>query len=426
MPAVESLTPRHHRKNLIFNSIHESFWGFGIAFHSIYAVVPLFLSELEAPTMVIGSVVGVFTACTAIPQIVTAFYGRRARNIKVAVMAVNGLLIPPMFVAGFIFAFIAPSGPSAWIIYYICYIFFALGVGVVLPIWADFLETVHIADRRGSFFGISFAFTSVAGFAGGLIVKQLLGTTPFPNNFGVGFLIYSACILGATLMFIPYNTRRRTEKETSRSFSDFLRELRTILISDKNFRRYIVSRILLTANYPAISLYAVYSRQKLGFDVSEAGIFTAITVAMSGIASFAAGKIGDRFGHKQAMVLVFTSYLAALIAALSAKTMLQTYLIFIFLGLGQGGFLTSAMSLVFEFAGERGDKKVYFALIDSLTAPFVLLFIILVGLLIPAYGTPIILLGLGAFILLGTISLTFFTKEPKVLKTHFPSPETLM
>lgn len=426
MPAVESLSPSHHRRNLIFNSIHESFWGFGIAFHSIYAVVPLFLSELEAPTMIIGSVVGVFTACTAIPQIVTAFYGRRARNIKVAVMTVNGLLIPPMFVVGFIFAFIAPSGPTAWIIYYICYILFALGVGVVFPIWADFLETVHISERRGSFFGISFASTSVAGFVGGLMAKRLFDVVSFPTSFGFGFLIYAACILGATLIFIPYTTRKRNSEEISRNFYDFLSEIKTILVSDKNFRRYIVSRIFLTANYPAISLYAVYSRDKLGFDVSEAGIFTAITAAMSGAASFVAGKIGDRFGHKHAMVLVFTAYIAALIAALSAKTMLQTYLIFIFLGMGQGGFLTSAMSLVFEFAGEHGDKKVYFALIDSLTAPFVLLFIILVGLLIPVYGTPAILLGLGAFVLLGTVFLTFFTKEPKVLRTHFPSPETLM
>lgn len=147
---------------------------------------------------------------------------------------------------------------------------------------------------------------------------------------------------------------------------------------------------------------------------------------MSGIASFAAGKIGDQFGHKHAMVLVFTSYLAALVTALSATTMLQTYLIFIFLGLGQGGFLTSAMSLVYEFAGEEGDKKVYFALIDSLTAPFVLLFIIIVGLLIPVYGTPLVLMGLGLFILAGTIFLALFTEEPKVFRTHFPSAETLM
>ncbi|MDP6456528.1 MAG: MFS transporter [Candidatus Marinimicrobia bacterium] len=426
MPAIDSLTPRHHRNNLIFNSMHESFWGFGVAFHSIYAVVPLFLSELGAPTIIIGSVVGVFTAFTAMPQIVTAFLSRRTRNVKLAVMTVNSLLIPPMFVVGFIFAFIAPSGPSAWIIYYVCYIFYTLGVGIVFPIWADFLETVHIPERRGSFFGISFAFTSGAGFAGGLIVRRLLDTTPFPNNFGFGFLIYSACILGATLMFIPYTTRKRKKKETSRNFSDFISEIRTIIINDKNFRRYIASRILLTANYPAISLYAVYSRDKLGFDISEAGTFTAITVAMSGIASFAAGKIGDQFGHKHAMVLVFTSYLAALVTALSATTMLQTYLIFIFLGLGQGGFLTSAMSLVYEFAGEEGDKKVYFALIDSLTAPFVLLFIIIVGLLIPVYGTPLVLMGLGLFILAGTIFLALFTEEPKVFRTHFPSAETLM
>ena len=38
---------KEHKHNLIINTIHEGFWGFGIAFHSTYAVVPLFLKLLD-------------------------------------------------------------------------------------------------------------------------------------------------------------------------------------------------------------------------------------------------------------------------------------------------------------------------------------------------------------------------------------------
>ncbi len=174
--------------------------------------------------------------------------------------------------------------------------------------------------------------------------------------------------------------------------------------------------MLLSANYPAISLYAVYTYEKFHFDVSEAGIFIAISVLTSSIASLGMGKLGDKIGHKHVLVLVFIGYIGALITTLFAKTMAHTYLIFAFLGMGQGGFLTTSMSLIYEFAGNTGDKKIYFALTDSFIAPFVVLFVILSGLFIPIFGIGKVLMGLGIFIFFGLIFLAFFTVEPKLME----------
>jgi len=421
MNSPKNLTVKDHQRNLSLNIFHEMFWGFGIAFHSTYAVIPLFLSTLGAPDIIIGSVAGVFTISAAVLQIFSAFWGSKIRNITKAVVAVHGLLLPPILAAGFIFAFIMPTGQNAWMIYYICYILFSLSLGFVFPIWADFLEKVHLKEKRGSFFGISFAFNSAAGLFGGIIVKKMLSSAiPFPANFGYGFLIYGGCIAAATLLFFMYRTKPITNHKPNTTFYQFLRGVKKIFREDHNLRRYIFSRILLTVNYPAISLYAVYSQDKLEFDISEAGVFTAITVVVAGISSYVTGKIGDRWGHKNAFVLIWVAYLLALITAISAQTMSQIYLIFIFLGLGQGGFLTSAMSLVYEFAGEK-DKKIYFALIDSLTAPFVLISIVLTGILIPILSIEVVLKGIGVFIILGMLSLIFFTKEPKTAITE-PTP----
>ncbi len=417
---------KEHKHNLIINTIHEGFWGFGIAFHSTYAVVPLFLKLLDAPPIIIGSAAGVFTACAALPQITMAFIGQRIQNVKKGIVLAHSVMIPPMLLAGFIFGILAPTGPNVWAIYFGCFVLFSLGVGVVFPIWADFLELVHLPERRGEFFGISFAITNAAGFLGGFAVKKLLKSVPFPSNFGYGFLIYSVCIMAAVVLFVGYRLKPKKNKKPNRDFRLFRNQLQFVLKTDDNYRRYLFSRILLAANYPAISLYAVYAHEKLQFDVSEAGIFTAITVLLSGLSSFIMGKIGDKWGHKHALVFVFIGYLAALVTALNTKTMMNTYLIFVFLGIGQGGFLTTAMSLIFEFAGDEGDKKIYFALTDSLTAPFVVIFIILSGIFIPSHGIATVLVGLGFFILLGILSLAFFTKEPKTARTEFAPPEMVM
>ena len=417
--AEKVLNLADHRHNLLYNSIHEAIWGFGIAFHTTYAVIPLFLKMLDAPPIIIGSVAGVFTACAAIPQIGIAFFGQRIKNLKKGLIISHSVMIPPMLFIGFVFAVFAPIGTKAWVIYFVCFMLFSIGVGAVFPIWADFLELVHLPERRGEFFGISFAVLNGAGFIGGFAFKKLLDSVPFPSNFGYGFIIYSICIVMAVILFFFYRLQPKEKHKYNRNFNVFKKLVAHIIKSDKNYRRYLFSRMLLAANYPAISLYAVYTYEKLHFNVSEAGIFTAISVLTSSIASFTMGKLGDKIGHKHVLVLVFIGYIGALITALFATTMAHTYLIFMFLGIGQGGFLTTSMSLIYEFAGKEGDKKIYFALTDSFIAPFALFFIILSGLLIPIYGIGKVLMGLGIFIFLGLISLTFFTAEPKTFRQRY-------
>lgn len=415
-----------HRQNLFYNALHEALWGFGIAFHTTYAVVPLFLKMLGAPPIIIGSAAGVFTACASIPQLATAFLGQRIRDLKKGVIVAHSVMIPPMLVAAFVFTSLNKIESNSWAIFFGCFVLFSIGVGVVLPIWADFLELAHLPERRGEFFGISFAVTNTTGFIGGFAVNKLFDSLPFPSNFGYGFFIYAICIFLAVLIFSFYRLKPKKRQEPRRDLTSFKAQLSYVLRMDKNYRRYLYSRMLLAANYPAISLYAVYVHDKLEFDVSEAGIFTAITVLLSGAASFTMGKLGDRIGHKHVFVIVFISYLAAMGTALVATTMAHAYLIFVFLGIGQGGFLTTAMSLVYEFAGEKGDNKIYFALTDSVTAPFVVLYIILSGIFIPIYGIGIVLMGLGVFIVIGLIALTFFTSEPKTSHTKHAPLEVIM
>ncbi len=52
-------TLKDHHHNLRYNLVHEFFWGFGIAFHTIYAVVPLFLRTLGAPESIAMSSAGI-------------------------------------------------------------------------------------------------------------------------------------------------------------------------------------------------------------------------------------------------------------------------------------------------------------------------------------------------------------------------------
>jgi|TARA_A100001037_G_scaffold302254_1_gene333456 MFS family permease len=409
---VNDINSKRDRHNLLFNCAHEFFWGMGLSFHTVYAIIPLFLKQLGAPQGICLSVAGLWSILVAFPQLFTAIIGRNIKDIKHAVIGVHIFAMPPIFFVGFIFAFFAPTGPYSWLIYYTCFIFYGIGIGIIIPIWTEFLNHTFSINKRGKYLGISFAWNSIGGFFGGLAVRFLLNSNiPFPKNFGWGFLIFFICILIGTVLFKWYRIEIDSKKIKNRTISELLAETNNIIRTDFNFRNYLISRIFLTANYPAISLYAIYTQNKFNFEIGEAGIFVIINVFASTIGSLLSGWIGDSYGHKSSILLSFTSYFIALIVALLAKNMLHVYIIFLFLGLGLGAFMPSAMNLIYKFAS-GGDNKIYMALTDTALAPFTFIAITIVGGISETIKMEIILMGIGILLLIGILIMIFFVNDP--------------
>ena len=276
---MSKVSIKDDRHNLILNCLHEFSWGFGMSFHTLYAIIPLFLKQLGAPQGISLSVAGLWSILVAFPQLFTAIVGRNIIDIKRAVIGAHMFALPPIFCAGFIFAFIAPTGPYAWVFYYTCFIFYSLGIGIIIPIWTDFLHHTFSKKIRGAYLGISFAWNSIGGFIGGFVVRSILNSNiPFPQNFGWGFLIFFGCISIGTVLFIGYRINTPISNHKERTIADLIAETKSIIKTNTNFRNYLIARIFLTANYPAISLYAIYTQNKFGFDTSEAGIFIIINV----------------------------------------------------------------------------------------------------------------------------------------------------
>lgn len=409
---MERLSRSDLKHNLTLNSAHEFCWGFGMAFHTTYAIVPLFLKQLGAPTGVVVSVAGLFAILMALPQLFSALMGRNIRNIKSVAIGVHLLIWPPVFMMGFVFAFFVPTGPTAWIYYYVCFILYGISIGFLIPIWTDFLRHAVNDDSRGTFFGVSFAFNSIGGFMGGILVKILFSSSiGFPKNFGYGFFIYLIMIMIATILYLGMRIKSPEVKRPHKSVTEFFLEVKTIIKTHISFRRYLIARAFLTAIFPAISLYAVFMQEKFDFDISTAGIFTILNVVAYGLSSYVSGKIGDHFGHKMAVVFSFTMHLFAVLTALFTTTMFGAYAVFIFLGLGYGSFMPAAMNMVFSFAG-KNDSKLYMALVDTFLAPFILITIFVAAYISETFGNIQLFWAIAGMLCLGLSIMIFYVKDP--------------
>ncbi|MDG1847106.1 MAG: MFS transporter [Candidatus Marinimicrobia bacterium] len=412
---MSGLSLKDHYKNQKFNNLHEFFWGFGTAFHTVYAVVPLFLKELGAPNVIATSSAGLFSIIIAMPMLFTAALTRNVTNMKKMVISAHCTILIATFILGYIFTF-SGIGKSliAWKIYFILFIIYSLSIGIIVPIWADFLEKTTKRSLRGKFFGVGFAFNSLGAFGGGILLKFLLETNiPFPKNFGYGFIILFFCLSIGTFFFAFYKEKKQNKSNTS--LKQFKIETKQIIKNRPNFHRYLFSRIFYCATLPALGLYAVFCQKKFGFNISEIGLFTVLNVISMGISSYISGYLGDKHGHKISMLIAYSFHLIAVILALLSKNMFWVYCIFISIGAGQGAFMPSAMNLIYDFA-DLEDKKTYMALIDSFLAPFSLMFLVGIGFLITKNQFVLSFCIIGFCLLIALLILYFFVKDPKLKK----------
>ena len=383
-----------------------------MAFHTVYAVIPLFLRELGAPSGIAVSVGGLFSFLIAAPQLISAILGRNIRNLKMAVLFVHLLIWIPLFIMGFTFTFFSITESSAWMFYLFLFVLYGIGLGIVIPIWADFLSAVTLREARGTFFGLSFALGSFGSFLGGILLRFILKSgVPFPQNFGIGYFIYFFSVVIATIIYIGYRVNENRRQRSPLSLKDFSALAKSIVKGHKNFQKYVLSRVFCCAHLPAVSLYPVYCQQKFGFDISEAGTFTIINVIASGCASYFTGRAGQRFGYKSGMVFFCFSHFMAVLLAVFSQNMFWVYAIFLCIGMANGAFMPAAMNMVYDFAGDR-DNKLYMALIDSFLAPFVVFFIFMTSILTELGYFLTAFSGIGISLLIGLLILILLVKDP--------------
>ena len=218
-------------------------------------------------------------------------------------------------------------------------------------------------------------------------------------------------IMIATILYLGLRIKSPTEKRPHKSVREFFSEAKSIIKTHTNFRRYLVARGILTVIFPAISLYAVFMQEKFGFDISTAGIFTILNVIAYGLSSYISGKIGDRFGHKNAIVFSFSAHLLAVFTALFTTTMFGVYAVFIFLGFALGSFMPASMNMVYSFAGQN-DSKLYMALVDTFLAPFILFIIAGAAFISETFGTVQLFWVIAGMLCLGLAIMIFYVKDP--------------
>ena len=346
--AFNQAVQRNLRRNYLAQLAHGLFGQTGFRLIQAPTFIPAYIYALSGSELMVG----VARACQALGQALTPVLGatlvehrRRVLTLGLVVGALMRLQVLGIALAGILLS-------ATWNLVAVCLLLglfgFFLGIqGVVF----NFLRAKTIPpERRGLLAGLRNALAGVCASAvaylGGryLIEPEVLGNG-YAAVFGVAFLLTA---LGLSMLALVREPDSPEVRERSGVMAR-LRDLPTLMRSDRNFTVYFLARALGSMGRMAMPYYVLFAGTRVELTGSTLGILTAaFLIGQTGI-NLIWGVLADRRGFRIVFNASLGVWILAVLLLIQTTDLLLLSFAFVALGTGVGGFMMAAQNLVLEF-----------------------------------------------------------------------------
>lgn len=377
------------RRNAAYQALGEGLWGVAMGFVAPLTVLPLLLKTLGAGPLQLGVLYSIFTAGFLITQPLGMVLFQHGAGKKRFLLLYHLFTIVPVTLAmAAAIYFQASENPRLTRFLLLSLLAFrTLVIGMVVPIWMDWIAGLFRTRSRGRAIGLAWAAWSFGVTVSAIVAAKIHHGLAFPGNYTLLFLISTVvfCVSMGTFGFmssgaVPGEVRQRLSlRSLLGRFSHSLREV--------NFRDYLVGRVLLTMGTGATAFFAVYFKSARGGDLSAATIiaFGACMTLTSALMSYLLGSLGDKTGHKIGVVLGSAAQIASLTVAWLARGEIACVVTFILVGAARAAALVSHQNMIYETC-PHDSRVAHITLSNLVLGPFMLAVPLLTGWLIKHVG----------------------------------------
>lgn len=370
-----------HRYNMVVLSLDVGFLMFGLSMVSMSVVLPTFAVRLGASNMVIGLLPAFTILGWRLPQIATSFFaeGRLRHKPYCLLVGIPGRV--PWLAMGVFTLLIAGTNPSLLLALLLtCVLVANLSFGLTGPSWGELIARAIPSNRRGIFMAAITVMSGGFGVLGGLYVKFVMksGLLAYPTTYAVLFFSASVLMWISYVFFAIHREPILFPARPEKDLATYFRSLPRILVSDHNYRRFLISHLLASSRVMGLGFFMAHAIKRFSLGDEAMGGFVMASAGATLLVSPLLGLLGDRLGHKLNQGLTRAFYVAAALIAAVAWDWRIMYPVFALMAAGMAAGMVSEQNLIYHFA-PTGKRPTYLALASTLSAPFVLGFALLGG-----------------------------------------------
>ncbi len=398
---------RHHFKhNFIVNLIDSAFFLLGDSFVSTYTIIAVFASTLTDSPLLIGLIPALTEAGWFIPQLFMAGYVQRLHKKMPFARLMAAIERTPFILLPFVpFLLHWISKELVLILFLIVIVWRGLSSGMVALIWQEVIAIVMPAQVRSRYFGFSHTTGKILGIFGAGATSLILAKISYPNNYALSFFIGGIFIWVSFIYFArtiePVHPKLSQKPQGNSALTDFT-AYKAILREDKNFVRYLLSRIIMNFGRMANAFFAVYGIHRFNLAEGQAGVFTALVFVSGTLGFFVFGLVGDRIGpHNTLFISDLMQVLMMLLAFLSPGVW-AIYTIFFIFGFSQSASMVGDLVIGMEL-GPDEKRPSYMGMARTIPGLIILVSPLIGGVLVKTIDyQPMFLIAL-VFSLIGSV-----------------------
>ncbi len=408
--------------NLTVNILDGGFFGFALGFASFSTVIPLFVSTMTDSAILIGLIPAIHSVGWQLPQLLLANKVAQQRQFKPMVL-LNTIHERVPFLGLAIIAGLIPviGKEVALPLTFLMLIWQGLGGGITANAWQTMIGKIIPANNRGMFFGAQSSALSLLASVGAVIAGFILAKYKNSTGFSLCFFLAS---INLVISFIAIALTREPVNapvETSLNPTNFLAGVGKILKKDKNFRWYLIARMLCQLSVMGFAFYTVYAVRYHG--VSEVGVgwMTSVLLGTQIIVNPLLGWLGDRWGHHGLIEIGFIAATLSTLTAWWAPAPGWFYLTFTLAGIANVAIWTIGMAILLEFGNET-ERPTYIGMANTLVAPVTILAPFLGGWLADMAGYQAAFLASAVCGVVTTLVFHYQVKDPRRLSNQENQP----
>jgi MFS family permease len=331
----------------------ESVWCFQMYMVWPSTVLTMMLTYYGARRTMIGAISAIEGGAIIVTQVIGVYLFHSRRKRKRQLLAYHFAVILPLMLLLGVAAWpgLPISGISRCWLMLACFAAMILSIGVIIPVWSDWIAHLFRREIRGRVMGVSQCAGALVGACGPAAAAFFFDRWKDPAVYAWLYaLAFGIGVVSISMFFFVRDDQAaealETVPPTPRELLDRFRHS----LRDTNFRSFLIGRVLTTAGFCIAPFVVLYYQSAGGGVLSDQTILSCSTaqVLATAVAVLLLGLLGDRCGHRIGMIVGAVAQVLALGIMLASSGLASCIIAYVCVGICLGASVVSFTNILFE------------------------------------------------------------------------------